>query len=647
MENKFYYQAAYFIFLLFICSCQRDEQVINNDDEADNTNVEWYHIAEEDLYGWDQGFCAEQCYALIKTDTLDKTSIIYINSFENDKSGIIVSLDANSQFYTFIAGDKKTLLCREGNKLYITKMDNEGNFISNSSFNYTEFQSVASRVLPDYTGAEAARVEKLGMIKETLGYLAFGMELAQDMVDRGFWSTIGREMLTLGISSKTKLIIKSKLALKYGLNDHDLDVLGEFLDQAEGVVEDTRNGVIRNLLGNIDTEIEKVYKKRSITGDPVFYVDVRISGINSVPSTWKDFLLRDHINEISCMVVAGAKTVYNDVFPSYYNCQSMSHEFMITRGTNSMRITFPIMGLSDYLVLKFRPLVLSSKERSQDVGAFFQRGEFIRYGTPAIYENKYAYIESCKTKSVNYESNKVQFHGFVDVTNYCEDDEQWGIYYINENGQPIHFEPKHTNLRNSEVYFSATLDELSYDYEKWEATYTEGLGVYYIDGNGNYSYGELKDFDFVYDVRPTIEFLSAEILGTRKVNDAKSRNVMLAAPGGGDENDEDDEEEKCDEYITEFIQIFKVEGSLWIDHLDYVKDEGKPNFESESGKLVRDGTYKTRGSISYNSKLPNVSAITRYAITLRDGTTIDKKYGSYVNRLYWSGEEKITNVEWK
>ena len=643
-----------FCILLLLNACQEDDEVIQKEEELLPTleDVEWSYIEEDALSGWDVGFCAEKSYVLVKTDTLDKASIIYVNSFKKGYDGIIVTVDSEERFYTIISNNKTYGLYREGNKVFISEIDEEGNFVNNSSFSYVDDLNDNSRAFSGYTDAEAVRIEKLKKAKEVVGYIDFSLGLAQEFVDRGFWSTVSGELLTLGVSSKLKLLTRSKLVDKLKLNQHDEDCLEEYIDHVEGIVEDTHGNIISGLMGNIGTEIERVYKKRDITGNSIYYVDVRITGINSVPTTWKDFLLRDHENDIYCAVVAGDGFTYWNVYPSYYNCQSMSAEFFIPRNCGSVCKTFAMQGGPSYGTIKFRPLVISSKERASEVNVFFPRGQFIEYGTPWVYENKYGSIYWCETTSVYYESDKVQFKGYVEVNSNCEDDERWGIYYINDNGLPMHFELHNSNVKRSLVQFTQPVDKLLLDYDKWIATYAEELGVYRVDEDGTYSYDEMEKFEFVYDIEPNIKFTYADIIGTREV---KSESASRAAPGpggegdGDDDDDEDDDEDDSDkkEYVTEFIQYFDIKGSLWIKQIDYVKDEGTPTFETQSGQPMKDKSYTTKGTIKYNAKMPNISAITRYSITLRNGRQVQLGEGCYSNKLYWSGENKITNVDWR
>lgn len=633
--------------LILLGGCKDDDEDVLQKEETILEDVEWSYVegGEEALDGWSEGVCSENCYVLIKTDTLDKTNLVYINSFKKGNDGIIMKIDEEARFYTIKSNNKTYGFYKDGNKVYVSEIDKNGTFINNTSFTQTENSISKSRAFSGYTDAEIARVEKLKAVKEGLGYFQFGLGLAQDFVDRGFWSTVSGELLTLGVSSKLKLLTRSKLVEKFKLNQHDEDCLEEFIDQAEGIMEDTQKNIITGLMGNIQTEIERVYKKQDITGNTVYYVDVRITGINSVPTTWKDFLLRNHENDIYCTVVAGDGFTYWNVYPSYYNCQSMSGEFFIPRGGNTIYKTFTIMGMPGYGTIKFRPLVISSKERASEVNAFFPRGQFIEYGTPFEYENHYSSIYWCETTSVYYEADKVQFKGYVEVNVDCEDGEQWGIFYIGDNGTPMHFQPHYSSLKTSLVQFTPSVNELSLDYTSWKATYSKELGVYHVNEKGFYSYGELKKFEFVYDTPPSIRFTNARILGTRenKINN-DSRAV---APNPGDEEEEEKKEEDGKEYITSFTQTFDVKGSLWISSINYVKDSGTPSFEAQSGVPMKDKSYTTKGTITYKEKIPNLSSVTRYSITLRNGSQMQMNGRYYLNRLYWSGEDKITNVNWK
>ena len=647
----------YLCILLLLGGCTNDDETIQKEEEPILEDVEWAYIEEDALGGWSDGFCSENCYALIKNDTLDRTDLIYINSFKKGNDGIVIKVDLEGKFYTIISNKKTYTICREGNKGYFSEINKEGKFENTVTFTWDKASTSRVGYLPDYTDVEAVRVENLKIVKEAVGYIDFSLGLSQEFIDRGFLSTVAGELLTLGVASKLKLLTRSKLLQKLKLNGHDEDVLDETLDNAEGVVESALGFFINGLMGNIGTEIERVYRKQDITGNTVYYVDVRITGINSVPTTWKDFLLRNYENDIYCTVVAGNGYDYWNVFPSYYNCQSMSGEFFIPRGSNTIYKTFTIIGMPGYGTIKFRPLVISSKERASEVNALFPRGQFIEYGSPFIYENKYSSIYWCETTSVHYESNKIQFKGYVEVNNYCDDGEQWGIYYIGDNGTPMHFQPHNSNLKTSLIQFTVPIDDLHLNYTNWEATFSKELGVYHINEEGLCSYyGELENFDFVYDTPPSIKFTNARILGTREEN---NENGSRAAPGpGGDEDEDDDEDEEEDDdddeddddkksYITSFTQTFDIKGSLWISRINYVKDEGSPTFEAEAGQPMTDKSYTTKGTISYKAKTPNLSAITRYSITLRNGKSIELGNGCYYNRLYWSGENKITDVDWR
>ena len=122
--------------LLLLGGCKDDDEDVLQKEETILEDVEWSYIeeGEESLDGWSEGVCSENCYVLIKTDTLDKTKLVYINSFRRGNDGIIMKIDEEARFYTIISNNKTYGFYKDGNKVYVSEIDKDGTFINNSSF---------------------------------------------------------------------------------------------------------------------------------------------------------------------------------------------------------------------------------------------------------------------------------------------------------------------------------------------------------------------------------------------------------------------------------------------------------------------------------------------------------------------------------
>lgn len=639
-----------FCMLLFLGACQEDDEVIQKEEQLPTLEeMDVALIAEESLNGWDAGFTLKSGYCVGKRDTIDGTSTLHFNYFKNEAvNGMTVVFDENDEILNIIIGEDFYFVHKEGEYIYLTQVDNKGQFqnqkkllspnksVSKSRSGIMKLtkegiETLIQKMIYDI-GEEGW--DKIGKSKDVI----FSPDDSQSIVDGNYWSAavlLALAGVGLAASGGGALVAAG------------LVVVPMLVDEVKDFwYESARN----NLYGSASVSIINVSENKSNN----YTVVLELTNTNSIPSKYYEwFKLVEYDNTVELGVVAGEKRI---TLPSYYHHEAITTTLLypnISRRT--ITVTLPNKYRSETV---FRPFLISDREyENKDHFMAVSRGKYIRYGDSYVYkENNYSSIIGCETTSANYEANKVQIKGYVNIFNDCKKDERWGVYFRTKNGDFGYFDTHNANLERSLIQFTPSVDELELDFSKWKVVYKKELGVYHIDEKGNYTYGEMKECEFVYyDEKPNIKFTHAEIIGTREEkNESGSR--AAPGPGGDDDGDDDDDDDDDDDnddddkktFITEFTQTFDVKGSLWIDRLDYVKDEGAPKFEVESGRPLKDGTYTKKGTIKYTAKMPNVSAITRYSITLKDGRQVSYSVsgGYYFNRLYWSGENKITDVDW-
>lgn len=655
--------------LLLLGACQEEEEVVQKEEVQLPTleEMEVALIAEESLNGWDAGFNYKGGYCVGKRDTINGTSTLYINYHGGEaKEGMTLIFNEYDELVNIFFNEYYYSLQEVDGYIILNQMDSDGNFIASRNW---ETEKTGTR---NVAGA-VSNVAKLSWKA-----IASCLKKVQDKKVFNFRSTkyMNKEEINI---EKMKYEIGGGFidmiqipgdTQESAINKLDLALLGTFtiaglaataslpvtatLVIGSAVIDISQNvyyyNAKKDIYGSANVSIINVSNDNS--GNYILTVD--ISGINSIPPKYKEFLI-NYDNTVYCGVVANSS---NELAPpSYYCCQGIASNSVPVTPSTSRRI-YTMRGITgDPNDIIFRPYLIT--EREYKTGTWSMgRGKYIKYGESVRYKKNSSSIYRNNTTAAEYETGTIVFKGDVEIFNWCSKEEQWGLYINLDNGLKGRFPIQNQNTSITSVQFTVPIDDdnLYLNYDKWTATYKKEIGVYHINEKGEYTYGAMDECEFVYYEKPNIKFTYAEIIGTRE---EKNENGSRAVPNpddewkddddgdddDGDDDDGDDDDKKT--FITEFTQTFDVKGSLWIDRLDYVKDEGAPKFEVESGRPLKDGTYTKKGTIKYTAKMPNLSAITRYSITLKDGSQASYLGGYYSNRLYWSGENKITDVDWE
>ena len=693
----------YLCILLLLGGCTNDDEIIQQEKDQQPTieEIECAYIAEESLNGWDAGFSYKGGYCVGKRDTIDGTSTLHINYPGGDTDdGMTMVFDVEDKLVNIFFRKNVFHIYKEDELIYVNQMDAEGNLKNTLTYEVeitekgTETNSrtvvgtttkLTSKTVSKYLKEVANNLKiKKGNLNGTdkLSILDAVKDLSQtDQTVEGIYdgnrfdvalnvAFFAAGLLVVGSSTITLPIVAGMIVVELG-------------------VDAAKDKYYEKVKNDIYASAEIMIMNVSNDDNDNYMVTVDISGISSIPSIYKEGFLK-YDNTVYCGVVAYPDR--NKGLPSYYNNDGIIlSPTPVSLSTN--RRTFTISVAHNPSKVIFRPFLIT--EREQQTGDWAMgRGKYIKYGEAFRYDSNSSRIYSYKQTAADYESDVIVFNADVEVFNHSGNNEQWGLYINLDNGLKGRFPSQYGNetLGLTSVKFTVPIDDenLELDYNNYKATYKKNIGVYHMDEAGNYTYGEMKECEFIYNTSPSIKFMQVEIISTEEqVNKSRNsghghgngsnagggiagnegeggsnpgggidENEGGSNPGGGiDENEgdnsnneetnNDSDENKDKNYVTKFTQTFELKGSLWIKHIDYIKDEGSPIFESQSGQPTKDNVYTTTGTIKYSSKASNLSAITRYSITLRDGRELNLGERCYYNRLYWSGENKITNVNWR
>lgn len=642
--KKFFYWLSLSLFFL-LGGCKNDDTPIQQEESLPTLEeMEIAYIAEESLNGWDAGISFKGGYCVGKRDTIDGTSTLHFNFPNSDAdNGITMVFNKEGNIMNIIYANNFFIVNDDNNYTHYTQMDDEGKIIGSYKYNSRLKDDKDSRGLADL-GDQLIKMTSKEFMKCCIDGAGYGLDLRDILNNNTSQSVVDGNYRAFLLFSGFAVA-----GLAAAAGGASLPVLAAIIiaDLAVDKILDARYESARaNLYGDTEVSIINVSKDDSYN----YTVVLEITNANTIPSKYYEwFGLKEYDNTVECGVVA-SKTHIS--LPSVYNHEAITN-VLLHPNISRRRITVTLPK-NYYQTITFRPFLITEREyENKDKYLAYSRGKYVRYGNAYTYNNtNQSAIISCETISAYYESDKVQFKGYVEPFVHCKENEKWGVYFRTQNGSFGHFEAQGINLTRSLVQFTPSINDLNLDFFRWEATYITDLGIYHVDNKGNYTYGEMKKCRFVYDTPPSIKFTNARILGTREENNENGSRAAPGPGGDGDEDEDEDEDEDDDDddkksYITSFTQTFDVKGSLWINRINYVKDEGSPTFESEAGQPMADKSYTTKGTISYKAKTPNLSAITRYSITLRNGNQLQMGVGYYKNRLYWSGENKITDVDWE
>lgn len=611
--------------LLFL-SCNKTEDKLG---DGKKTISEWYYIDEASLGEWSAGVCNDKCYMAEYIGYEGGNHYVYANLFDAaNNAGVTFTIDADNKVSAMLYDEYTFRIYYEDEILYLTEVDENGDNVNTVACPLPKSISTSKSCMIRTKADDDGITCVMESLPDYLDIFQAGMT-AQNVIDRGLFNAIRDEVSILSVLKKYKRLEK---------------VL-EKSDDIDDRIGEIREWEQERILGNASVSIGSIVKQ----GNGAFSVTVRASGLNTVPSIWYDYTLNSHSNRLYFGVVAGDKTVYRSVWPSYYTCQYQSSLQSLPLGGGSFTYSFHMSGITNNETIRFRPYIISDREL--DGYIVHPKGEYLAYGEGQEYAQNTAFIENCKTISSKYNNGQdnVEFQCGIDVMQFCGNGEQWGIYMIDKNGQRKMFPAHNANAKSAVVEFSVPVDEMTLNYSDYSAIHSARFGVFILYKDGTFSYSDATSYNLSYSERPSIEFTSATILGTRS-NKAKSSgksmyNSQLYDSDNGDDEEEEEEEDEDADYVTEFEQTFVINGAMWISAINYTST-GTPRFSVQSASISQNGTYRTRGLILYDSKMISLSATSYYSLVLRNGSTVPAHYGCYINKLYWSGEEEITNVDW-
>lgn len=616
----------FFLLSVFFISCNEIEEP----QEEPEVIPEWFVMDESSLCGWTNGIFNQNCFVLGKT--AEDIGYIYMSLFSaNEDEGVIMMRDTEGNISSVIIGDRTWKVSESESTILLSEFDEDGVCLNTISF-VPDSDATKAGIMTKAEDSHDNFLECIEEGKELLEKISGIQDMAQNVVDRGLVNAIRDEIVQAGALKKYKKFEK--------LNDVQKKKVEDLLDHIDSEVEDFRENESLNMFGHIGIEILDVYTQ----GADSYIVNARVYNINTAPSYWFDYKLECHPNELFCGVVAGDKTIYYNIWPSYYTCMYQSAMKSVPQGANSHNMSFLMSGINTTgTTVRFRPYIISGRELDGYIA--YPKGEFVIYGNGVEYVDNYAYIDNCRTISAEYDgsADAVRFQASVNVTHYCENGEKWGIFMMKDGSRQM-FPAKSPSLRTDIVDVTFPVNEMSLNYNAYSASCQVSFGVYNLHKDGSYSYSELEPFELNYTERPTIEFTSASIIGTRSTERNPRMALMSSNPDDEEEEEEEEEEEGYD-YVTAFEQSFTITGALWLNAVHYAS-HGTPTFSASSYSVTKDGNFRTSGKIYYDSDMVSLDSESYYSLELRNGSIIPEYYGSYVNKLHWSGDEEITNVQW-
>lgn len=224
---------------------------------------------------------------------------------------------------------------------------------------------------------------------------------------------------------------------------------------------------------------------------------------------------------------------------------------------------------------------------------------------------------------------------YYDVTGSLEDTqdiEEWGIYYILNDGRYDLFPFEHVSSSQVQSMFHWNNGStINIDYSSFVVERDDQAGVYVkkrkSDGQTRIVYGSLFDYTLRYDTKPSITMSNPYITGTTII-DSKVKT------------DSDGNEWIDYQYQTTVDHTNAVKGTYWIDYVD--RGISGENWKITNNTLwypSKDAEYQSSWTATYWDSSKSLSHSNWRIIHVRNsGQTINSNY------LNWSGSGIITNV---
>lgn len=438
-----------------------------------------FQIPEEDLNGWEVGYCLGDEYIVAYTDDSDSTIVLMVNKVGADeKNGLIMCLNESYEIIRVGNMDRIYDVRYEGDTMVLYRFNDEGLYEETviPIPNYIREHN-APRKAPSLSSV----YEIINNIVEYVGYIQSGVSIGTDVMKED-WKGAAAEVgwILVGFSVKDNIV----LGYLQAAIDHYLNQDAE-----------RKRAVLYN---NCEIEIDEV---KSDNGDRVVYATVK--NANNLP----DYLFRafyDHEfndqtrNLVSCGIVVrkGKKNVTTHRYDFKSQLTPLNGD---GAAGAEIYLSFTIPEFSDapnFKTYYLRPYLTSTRLKS---GSGDVSENYIKYGETYEYTCPIVVIDNITKKSCKqYESSSLYFvEVSVDASiEDLKDVTEWGVaFYSSANAGELLKEVTITSGKPAYLFqYQDYLDESYFD-KQLKCIKLRAVPFAKGRSNSDRTYGKAKDFE--------------------------------------------------------------------------------------------------------------------------------------------------------
>ena len=569
------------LLVLILTNCHTDDGIEN----LSSTNL--VLIDDENLNDWDFGLTNGKQFIVYKTNT-DGTTTACVSNYSYSKFSFILDIENNTNKVVGFGTSEKYYPIKESDDEYLLYqwLDDNLEFFSVPKQNISE-QSVRSNL-------QSRNLMGVGSFIVT-SYIALKnlYKLGVDLHE-GRWGDFLEDLgLVATDSAKGNLSGGPFVALT-----------NERVKQLKAEID---NHNIKHLYGDATIRITGINQQN----DGTYLVHTEIDGISSI---------RDKI-EILVSTETFKNHVYAGVlcresYPAFINYYTYkSNEAQISDGSTStkkMSFSLPKLDKGQYYI---RPYLRSSINNiiSSTGNSYIKYGEQQEVQIIGGRINKFE-----QNDARSFGGSYVTFVAYANVEIDSNDGlEDWGIYYI-EDGIYKYFSASFPTAKiNEDIRIEMTVLKDDFDQfnsESFIASKAIKLGVFKKRKNPTglydyqyYDYGEMGEYQLIYDQKPSMVFTSASVDNTE----------ILAQ----------DEHGKV--YQSSFNYTYTIKGSLWFDSVEL---EVSDNMQERLGDIIKyknsDGTYSHGFTTKYEDYM------NMFTVSLVGYLSAGGRYDSETSLLY-------------
>lgn len=510
---------------IVLASCETNEII---DSESFEDSQKLLLIPNEDLNGWEIGYCLEDKYVVAYHDETDNSLVTMINkSGEDADKGLILVFNEEQEIASVGTMEKLYDVSFEDNNIILYRINEDGFYeeeIIPISQARNQFEN-ARRRAP--SAGDVWNLVSKGA--DFIGNIQSGHAIGSDVLNWD-WGQLGRDIGDLGIG-----FVASKVHPVLGF----IYTVGQWPVAHYRKQDEERKRTA--MYGDCEISIDEI---RPENGNCIIYATVR--NANKLHDYLVNMYDRTENEKTRNLVSCGiAVRVHNEHVTTHiydYKSQETQLNGEVRYGSVA-NFSFTISGLDltkNLSTYYFRPYLTSTRIRTK-------RGDVaeghIKYGKTVPYQAFNGKIKEFKQYDAQYstDNNKygfVMFRTTVNATiSNLDNLEEWGIYVYDLNGSGLYdYYPSEYRAAKLEDWIDIDFninknefDEINKEYFFASKKVKVGLYQKLKNPTGNYDYmsyfySEPQEYELTYSEKPSLSFTYTQFKSTEPYTEPNDHN---------------------------------------------------------------------------------------------------------------------------